>query len=220
MPGMQLVIHDSLYQTCLDRISAYRKEKPKGAIAEGYVGLILNSCSGQLDREPDFSGQRPDYEWTVKPELPSSYRFIVEVVYLGNNVRAVDLVKEKAHKYRPLAEHQYYVVAAVYEDGLDINEIQRPCMPSFQLSIGIDRQTGEPLSTDTVPIPQEYTTGYASLLWLIPFPPELSKGNLSQTMTIAGILSSKAKDLPVEILTMNLALSSPSISRVEKGSLG
>ncbi len=216
---MQLAIHDSLFQTCLDRIAPYRKEKPKGAIAEGYVGLVLDSCSGQLDREPDFSGKRPDYEWTVKPELPSSYRFIVEVVYIGNDERAVDLVKGKAHKYQPLAEHQYYVVAAVYEDGLDIEEIQRPCMPRLQLGIGINVKTGETWSTDDGPIPQEYTTGYASLLWLIPFPPELSEGSLSQTMTIAEILSSNAKHLHADILTMNLARSSPWISRVEKGSL-
>ena len=84
---MRLAIHDSLFQTCLERIAPYRKEKPKGAIAEGYVGLILDSCAGQLDREPDFSGKRPDYEWTVKPELPGSFRFIVEVVYLGNSER-------------------------------------------------------------------------------------------------------------------------------------
>ena len=216
---MRLAIHDSLFQTCLERIAPYRKEKPKGAIAEGYVGLILDSCSGQLDREPDFSGKRPDYEWTVKPELPGSFRFIVEVVYLGNSERAVDLVKDKAHKYQPLAEHQYYVVAGVYEDGLDIKEIQRPCMTGLQLGIGVDLQTGEPLPMDAVPIPQAYTTGYASLLWLIPFPPSLAEGTLSQTMTIAEILSSKAKHLHADILTMNLALSSPSISRVEKGSL-
>ncbi len=214
---MQLTIHDSLYQACLDRITLYRKEKPKGAIAEGYVGLILDSCSGQLDREPDFSGRRPDYEWTVRPDLPSSFRFIIEVVYLGSGERAVDLVKDKAHKYQPLAGHQYYVVAAVYEDDLDIKEIQRPCMPGLRL--GVNLQTGETMPADAVPIPQEYTTGYASLLWLIPFPPELSEGNLSQTMTITEILSSKAKPLHMDILAMNLALSSPLISKVEKGSL-
>ena len=210
----RLTIHGPLLQACLDRMKSYRREREKGAIAEGYVGLILDDCSGQLDREPDFSGRRPDYEWTVAPQLPSSYRFIVEVTYLDSDDSSVDRVKRKVHKYQPLAEHQYYVVAAVYEEGLDINEIQRPCMPGVVMNLAVDMHTGETWPTDAGSIPQEYTTGHASLLWLITLPPNISEGSVSQTMTIAQILSENAKELPAEIFTWNLA-SSPGISRVE-----
>ena len=211
----RLTIHGPLLQACLDRMKSYRREREKGAIAEGYVGLILDDCSGKLDREPDFSGKRPDYEWTVAPQLPSSYRFIVEVTYLDSDNSSVDRVKRKVHKYRPLAEHQYFVVAAVYEEGLDISEIQRPCMPGVVMNLAVVMHTGETSSTDAGIIPQEYTTGHASLLWLIPFPPNISEGSVSQTMTIAQILSENARELPAEIFTLNLA-SSPGISRVRK----
>ena len=211
----RLTIHGPLLQACLDRVKSYRREREKGAIAEGYVGLILDDCSGQLDREPDFSGKRPDYEWTVAPQLPSSYRFVVEVTYLDSDDSSVDRVKRKVHKYRPLAEHQHYVVAAVYEEGLDINEIQRPCMPGVMMNLAVDMNTGEVSSTDGGIIPQEYTTGHASLLWLMPFPQDISEGSVSQTMTIAQILSENARELPVEIFTWNLA-SSPGISWVRK----
>ena len=209
----RLTIHGPLFQACLDHIDFYRPEKPKGAIAEGYVGLILDDCSGNLDREPDFSGRHPDYEWTVAPQLPSSYRFIVEVTYLDSDDSSVARVKRKVDKYRPLADHQYHVVAAVYEEGIDINEIQRPCITRVVMNLAINTHTGETLSTDSGSIPQEYTTGYASLLWLIPFPPNISEGRVSPTMTIAQILSENAKELPVEIFTWNLA-SSPGMSRV------
>ena len=213
---MHLIIHESLFQECLDRVGPYRKQRPKGAIAEGYVGLILDSCSGSLDREPDFSGRRPDYEWTVNPTLLSSYRFVVEVVYLDRDETAVDRVKRKAHKYRPLSEHQRYIVAAVYEEGLNVQEIQRPCMSSVNLNLGVDVETGEIWSTAESGGPTEYTTGYASLLWLIPFPPESFGGQLSQTMTVAEILSRNAKHLNAEIFTLNLSRSSPWLSTEEK----
>ena len=206
-----LKIHGPLLQACLDRIESYRPEKPKGAIAEGYVGLILDSCSGQLDQEPDFSGKHPDYEWTVAPQSPSSFRFIVEVTYLDSDDSSVARVKRKVDKYKPLGDHQYYVVAAVYEEGLDINEIQRPCMPGVVMNLAIDMHTGKTKSTNAGSIPQEYTTGHASVLWLIPFPQNISEGRDSQTMTIAQILSENARELPAEIFTWNLA-SSPDMS--------
>ena len=205
-----LKIHGPLLKACLDRIDSYRPEKPKGAIAEGYVGLILDSCSGQLNREPDFSGKRPDYEWTVAPQSPGSYRFIVEVVYLDSDESSVARVKCKVSKYKPLTDHQYYVVAAVYEEGLDISEIQRPCMPRVLIDLAIDTHTGK-TRTNTRSITQEYTTGHASLLWLIPFPQNISEGRDSQTMTIAQILSENARELPTEIFTWNLE-SSPGMT--------
>ena len=211
--AQQLILQEPLLQACLKHVESYRREKEKGAIAEGYVGLMLKSRKGHLDREPDFLGKRPDYEWTVAPQSPGSFRFIVEVVYLDSDDSAVDRVTRKVHKYRPLADHQYYVVAAVYEEGLNINEIQRPCMPSLSMKISMDLNTGEMGPTEAESIPQEYTTGHSSLLWLLPCPPNISEGSVSQTMTVAQIVSANAKDLHPDIFTRNLA-STPGISLV------
>ena len=167
-------ISKPLRQACLDYVTHWRPAKAKGAIAEGLVGLILDACPGKVVREPDLTGKRPDYEWIVAPELPSSFRFLIEVVYLDSNDNSVKRVQDKVYKYRPVGEHQYYVVAAVYEEGLDIKEIRRPCMSKLSINLAIDTNTGES-STDESIIPQEYTTGYASMLWLISFPPNVSE---------------------------------------------
>ena len=209
-----LKIRDSLYGECKAQIANYRPYKPKGAIAEGFVGLLLKSCCGKLDREPDFNGKKPDYEWTVAPEKPGSFRFIVEVVYGGEDTyTAVDRVKGKVQKYQPLEEHQYYVVALVYEEGTEIKEVASHCMGKLQIKLAMDLDTGE-LTTETEVVPQEYTQGNASLLWAIPFPADSNGGTASWEMQTIEILSANAKHLHNDIFVHNL-LSSPGISSEE-----
>ena len=168
----KLVVRDSLYEECKAQIEHYRQYRQKGAIAEGFVGLLLKSCRGKLDHEPNFNGDTPDYEWTAAPEKPGSFRFIVEVVYCGQGTsRAIEQVNCKVHKYKdkPLTEHQYYVVALVYEEGTDIQEVASHCMGGLRINMAIDMNTGE-ITSGTEVIPRNYTDGNASLLWAIPFP--------------------------------------------------
>ena len=212
---LKLKIRNSLYEECKAQIGKFREEKEKGATAEGFVGLLLNSCRGELDHEPNFDGKTPDYEWTVAPEIPSSFRFIVEVVYCGEGTsRAVEQVKCKVQKYKPLEEHQYYVVALVYEEGTDIQEIASHCMGKLELKWAMDMNTGEITSETTEVIPQKYTEGNASLLWAIPFPADSTGETVNLEMQIIEILSENAKHLHNDIFKLNL-LSSPGMSSEE-----
>ena len=205
-----LKIRDSLYEECKAQIGHYRPHRPKSTIAEGFVGLLLKSCQGELDHEPDFRGKTPDYEWTVAPELPSSFRFIIEVVYGGEDTStAVERVECKVHKYQPLKEHQYYVVALVYEEGTDLQEVASHCMGELRISMAIDINTGE-MTAETNVIPRKYTEGYASFLWAIPFPADSTGGTVTSEMQIVEILSENAKHLDNAIFAHNL-LSSPGI---------
>ena len=212
--SIKMEIQHSLYEECKAQIANFRPYRPKGAIAEGFVGLLLKSCKGKLDREPDFEGKKPDYEWTVAPEKPGSYRFIVEVVYGGENTStAVERVEHKVHKYQPLTEHQYYVVALVYEEGTNIQEVTRHCTGKLNISMAMDMNTGE-ITTETEVIPQKYTKGNASLLWAIPFPADSTGGTDTWEMHTIGIMSENAKPLYNDIFVHNL-LSSPGISSQE-----
>ena len=212
---LKLKIRNSLYEECKAQIKNYRPNRPKGAIAEGFVGLLLNSCRGELDRQPEFDGKRPDYEWTVAPEIPSSFRFIVEVVYGGNDTpTAVERVERKVHKYPPPKEHQYYVVALVYEEGTDIQEVASHCMGKLEIEWAMDMNTGEMTSETTKVIPQKYTEGNASLLWAIPFPTDSTGETFNLEMQIIEILSENAKHLHNDIFKLNL-LSSPGMSSEE-----
>ena len=175
---------------------------------------MLKYCHGELDREPDFDGKRPDYEWTVAPEKPGSFRFIVEVVYGGEDTStAVEQVERKVHKYPPLTEHQYYVVALVYEEGTDIQEVASHCMGKLKINMAMDMNTGE-ITSETEVIPQKYTKGNASLLWAIPFPADSTGGTVTWEMQTIEIMSENAKHLDNDIFALNL-LSSPGISSEE-----
>ena len=175
---------------------------------------MLKSCRGELDHEPDFGGKTPDYEWTVAPEKPGSFRFIVEVVYGGRDTfTAVERVKRKVHKYQPLKEHQYYVVALVYEEGTDIQEVASHCMGKLRINMTMDMNTGE-ITSETEVIPQEYTEGNASLLWAIPFPADSTGGTETWEMQTIEIMSENAKHLHNGIFKFNL-LSSPGMSSEE-----
>ena len=212
----KLKVRESLYEECKAQLANYRQGKEKGAIAEGFVGLLLKDCHGELDHEPNFNGGTPDYEWTVAPEKPGSFRFIVEVVYCGRGTsRAVEQVKCKVHKYRQLAEHQYYVVALVYEEGTDTQEVASHCMGKLKINMAMDMNTAE-LTSETEVIPQEFTKGYASLLWAIPFPEDSTGGTETWEMQIIQILSENAKHLDNDIFALNL-LSSPGISSEDIG---
>lgn len=201
-------VRESLHEECKKKIANYRSHKPKGAIAQGLVGLLLEPCRGELDHEPDFNGKTPDYGWTVAPEIPSSFRFIVEVVYCGGGTsRAIEQVREKVHKYRPLGEHQYYVVALVYEEGTDIKEVASHCMSGIAINWAIDVNTGESTIKEQL-IPRKFTDGNASLLWAIPFPEDSTGGTATWEMQVIEILSSNAKSLPSGIFSRNL-LTSP-----------
>ena len=207
----KLEIRGSLYEECKAQIEHYRPHHSKSAIAEGLVGLLLKHCHGELDREPDFDGKKPDYEWTVAPEKPSSFRFIIEVVYGGEDTAtAVERVERKVHKYQPLTEHQYYVVALVYEEATDIQEVARHCMGELRINMAIDLNTRE-ATTDTEVIPQKYTKGNASLLWAIPFPADSTGGTATWETQTMEILSENAKHLYNDIFVQNL-LSSPGIA--------
>ena len=211
---LKLKIRDSLYEECKAQIENYRQHRPKGTIAEGFVGLLLKSCRGKLNHEPDFGGKTPDYEWTVAPEIPTSYRFIVEVVYGGEDTStAVERVECKVHKYPPLTEHQYYVVALVYEEGTDIQEIAGHCMGKLKINMAMDMNTGE-IASETEVIPQKYTKGNASLLWAIPFPADSTGGTVTWEMQTIEIMSENAKRLRNDIFKLHL-LSSPGISSEE-----
>ena len=132
----KLKIRDSLYEECKAQIEHHRPHHSKGTIAEGFVGLLLKSCRGEIDPEPDFDGKKPDYEWVVAPEKPGSFRFVVEVVYGGEDTStAVERVERKVRKYKPLEEHQYYVVALVYEEGADIQEVASHCMGKLKINM-------------------------------------------------------------------------------------
>ena len=211
---LKLKIRNSLYEECKAQIENYRPNRPKGAIAEGFVGLLLNSCRGELDHEPDFDGKRPDYEWTVAPEIPSSFRFIVEVVYGGKDTStAVERVERKVHKYPPPKEHQYYVVALVYEEGTEIQEVASHCIGALKINMAINMNTGE-MTSETEVIPQKYTEGNASFLWAIPFPADSTGETVNLEMQIIEILSENAKHLDNAIFVLNL-LSSPGMSSEE-----
>lgn len=172
------------------------------------MGLLLRHCRGALDHEPDFGGMRPDYEWVVAPELPGSYRFIVEVVYGGEDTAtAIDRVEQKVRKYQPLGEYQYYVVALVYEEGTDIQEVTSHCMSGIKINLAIDMNTGESTTKEEI-IPRRFTEGNASFLWAIPFPADSTGGTETWETQIIEILSSNAKNLGHDILAGNL-LSSP-----------
>ena len=210
----KLEIRGSLHDECKAQIDHYRSYRPKGAIAEGFVGLLLKDCQGELDHEPRFDGDTPDYEWTVAPEMPSSFRFIVEVVYGGESTStAVERVERKVHKYRPLMEHQYYVVALVYEAGTDIQEVASHCMGKLRIKMAINVNTGGITFEEEV-IPQKYTKGNASLLWAIPFPEDSTEGAVTWQTQIIEILSENAKHLHNDIFALNL-LSSPGMSSEE-----
>ena len=174
----KLEIRDSLYKECEAQIEHHRPHHSKSTIAQGFVGLLLKSCRGEIYPEPDFDGKRPDYEWVVAPEKPGSFRFIVEVVYGGgeDTSTAVERVERKVRKYKPLKEHQYYVVALVYEEGTDIQEVASHCIGQLKINMAMDMNTGD-ITTETEVIPQKYTKGNASLLWAIPFPVESTGGN-------------------------------------------
>ena len=209
-----LTVRDSLYEECKAQIANYRSYKQKGAIAEGFVGLLLKSCRGKLDREPDFNGKKPDYEWTVAPEKPGSFRFIVEVVYGGEDTcTAVERVEHKVQKYQPLEDHQYYVVALVYEEGTEIKKVASHCMGKLQIKMAMDLDSGA-FTTDTEVLPQRYTKGNASLLWAIPFPADSTGGATTWEMQTIEIMSENAKQLHIDIFVHNL-LSSPGISSEE-----
>ena len=211
---LKMKIRDSLYEECKAQIEHHRPHHSKSTIAEGFVGLLLKYCHGELDREPDFDGKRPDYEWTVAPEKPGSFRFIVEVVYGGEDTStAVERVEHKVHKYPPLTEHQYYVVALVYEEGTDIQEVASHCMGKLKINMATDMNTGE-ITSETEVIPQKYTKGNASLLWAIPFPADSTGGTVTWEMQTIEIMSENAKHLHNDIFALNL-LSSPGISSDE-----
>ena len=210
----KLEIRDSLYKECKAQIEHHRPHHTKSAIAEGFVGLLLKYCHGKLDREPDFHGKKPDYQWTMAPEKPGSYRFIVEVVYGGEDTStAIARVKEKVYKYQPLENYQYYVVALVYEEDTDIQEVASHCMGKLEIKMAIDLNTGE-ITSETEVIPQEYTKGNASLLWAIPFPADSTGGTVTWEMQTIEIMSENANHLHNDIFALNL-LSSPGISSEE-----
>ena len=73
-------------------------------------------------------------------------------------------MEKKVHRYRPLWEHQYYVVALVHEEDIDIQKVVEHCMSGIQIKLAIDANTGE-ATTETEVVPRRYTAGYASLLW-------------------------------------------------------
>ena len=210
-----LKIRNSLYEECKAQIDHYRPHRPKGAIAEGFVGLLLKSCRGELDHEPDFDGKKPDYQWVVAPEKPGSFRFIVEVVYGGEDTStAVERVECKVRKYKPLKEHQYYVVALVYEEGTDIREVASHCVAKLTINMAVNINTGD-ITTETEESPQKYTKGNASLLWAIPFPAESTGKSFALEMQTFEILSENAKHLYNDIFVLNLQ-SSPGILSEER----
>ncbi len=110
-------------------------------------------------------------------------------------------------------EHQYYVVALVYEDGTDVQEVASHCMGKLAISMAMDANTGE-ITTATESVPQKYTQGNASLLWAIPFPAESTGDPFTLEMLAVEILSENAKHLSSDIFAANL-LTSPGISSEE-----
>ena len=211
----KLEIRDSLYKECEAQIEHHRPHHSKSTIAQGFVGLLLKSCRGEIDPGPDFDGKRPDYEWVVAPEKPGSFRFIVEVVYGGEDTStAVERVERKVRKYKPLKEHQYYVVALVYEEGTDIREVASHCVAKLTINMAMNMNTGD-ITTETEAIPQKYTKGNASLLWAIPFPAESTGESFALEMQTFEILSENTKPLSNDIFALNL-LSSPGISSEER----
>ena len=163
-----------LHHRCLEWVKNWRCGKEKGAIAQGYIGFLLGACGGSLEPDPDLNGKTPDYEWTVAPELEHSRRFLVEVVYLSADKDNVVQVREKVNKYRPLRDaHQCYVVAVVYDEGVDLEALQRECghevLMSFELDIA-SASSIDDISVEISSIPRAYANGYASGLWFVPFP--------------------------------------------------
>ena len=126
---------------------------------------------------------------------------------------AVERVEQKVHKYQPLTEHQYYVVALVYEEGTDIQEVASHCMGKLKINMAMDMNTGE-ITSETEVIPQKYTKGNASLLWAIPFLADSTGGTVTWEMQTIEIMSENAKHLHNDIFALNL-LSSPGISSDE-----
>ena len=163
----------SLHDRCLEWVKNQRPYKPNGDIAQGYIGFLLGACGGSLESDPDLNGKTPDYEWTVAPELEYSRRFLVEVVYLSADKDNVVQVLEKVNKYKPFPDAQRYVVAVVYDKGVDLKALQRECghevCMSFKLDI-VSASSLDDISVEISSVPQAYANGYASGLWFVPFP--------------------------------------------------
>ena len=163
----------SLYNLCLEWVKNQHPGKPMGDIAQGYIGLILRACGGSLEPDPDLNGKTPDYKWTVAPDLESSRRFLVEVVYLSADKDNVAQVREKVNKYGPFRDGQHYVVAVVYDEGVDLEALERECGHEVHISLKLDTASAsspDDVSTDISSVPRAFANGYASGLWFVPFP--------------------------------------------------
>ena len=164
----------SLYDRCLEWVKNQRPHKPKGDIAQGYIGFLLRACGGRLEPDPDLNGKTPDYEWIVAPKLEGSRRFLVEVVYLSADKDNVAQVLKKVNKYKPFRDpHQCYVVAVVYDEEVELEALERECGHEVRMSFKLDIASASSLddiSTDISSVPRAYANGYASGLWFVPFP--------------------------------------------------
>ena len=163
----------SLYDRCLQWVKNQHPGKLKGDIAQGYIGFLLRACGGSLESDPDLNGKTPDYKWAVAPEREHSRRFLVEVVYLSADKDNVDQVLEKVNKYEPSCDAQHYVVAVVYDEGVDLEALHRECGHEVLMSFELDLASAS--SPDDVAVeisskPRAYANGYASGLWFVPFP--------------------------------------------------
>ncbi len=153
---------------------SYRPEKPKGSIAEAYVEFIFSRARGSIEREPLLRGQRPDLIWKVVPDEPNTWEFLIEVLYGYETEQSIRGLAEKVKKY-DVAAPQVYVVALVYDCGVDVERIKHDAAFSINLALAISNDNTLPererVKTTESFTPGAFDSGHAHGIMLIPFPP-------------------------------------------------
>ena len=156
---------------------SFRPEKPHGAIAEAYVQFIFSQIRGSVEQEPLLHGQRPDLIWKVAPGKPDTWEFIIEVLYGYETEQSILGLEEKVRKY-DVESPQVYIVALVYDSGVDVERIKNDAGPTIHMTLAISNDHTLPkrerVRTTESSTPGAFDSGYAHGLMLIPFPPETS----------------------------------------------
>ncbi len=136
----------------------HRPEKKRAAICESQMEYILKQSGGEVIggeelriTVPELQGNfsKPDFLLRSIPGFDSGVEFLVEVFYGKHINQVMGLMSKKVDKYTEIARNLSnipYVVAVVYEEGVDVNELIRQCANSFHAKI---KMTISPKTVDT-----------------------------------------------------------------------